>query len=341
VGISDMLPLDRNREWGLESVGRYHAKGADEGALVYLVTPGYLKAMGMRLIAGRDFSWQDTPDNQPVLIINQAAARREWPGEDPIGKLACATGKTPDRVIGVIADVRESALERNSSPQIYVPMTQVADVEGATLVVRSRMNPDALAKSVLVTLRSLNPSQPANPFRPLQSLVDHSVLPRRFFALLVSIFATLGALLAALGIYGVISYSVTQKTQEIGVRMALGASSARVQREVLGRTLRLAITHSALRWDTPGFTACMPAMIEPTTALVGARRFTSSDSLGTSINAKTRSLASIKRKDGNLFPTIATRRPCSSLVSAAWADASTNAISTLALNFEHFATWPA
>jgi len=246
VGISDMLPLDRNREWGLESVGRYHAKGADEGALVYLVTPGYLQAMGMHLIAGRDFSWQDTPDNQPVLIINQAAARREWPGEDPIGKLAYATGKVPVHVIGVVADVRESALEQNSSPEIYVPMTQVADVEGATLVVRSHMNPDNLAKSVVVTLRSLNPSQPANPFRPLQSLVDRSVSPRRFFALLVSIFATLGALLAALGIYGVISYSVTQKAQEIGVRMALGASSGRVQRDVLGRTLRLAITGMAL-----------------------------------------------------------------------------------------------
>ena len=88
-----MLPLDRNREWGLESVGRYHAKGADTGALVYLVTPGYLQAMGMRLVGGRDFSWDDTPDTQPVIIINQAAARREWPGEDPIGKLAYATGK--------------------------------------------------------------------------------------------------------------------------------------------------------------------------------------------------------------------------------------------------------
>ncbi|MGC2398418.1 MAG: ABC transporter permease [Acidobacteriaceae bacterium] len=241
VGIADMLPLDRNREWGLESVGRYHAKNADTGALVYLVTPGYLRAMGMRLRAGRDFSWNDTPDKEPVIIVNEAGARREWPGEDPIGRLANGAGSKAARVIGVIADVRESNLEQTSSPEIYVPMTQNADVEGATLIVRSRMDPDALAGSVLVALRSLNPSQPATGFRTLQSFVDHSVSPRRFFVLLVTIFATLGALLAALGIYGVISYSVTQRTQEIGVRMALGATSGRVQRAVLAQTVRLTV----------------------------------------------------------------------------------------------------
>ncbi len=88
VGIADMLPLDRNREWGLVSVGRYHAKDADQGALVYLVTPGYLQAIGMRLREGRDFSWNDTPGTEPVIIINEAGARREWPGEDALGKLA-------------------------------------------------------------------------------------------------------------------------------------------------------------------------------------------------------------------------------------------------------------
>src|SRR5579859_2268534 len=241
AGIADMLPLDRNRQWGLASVGHEHPKGADTGALVYLVTPGYLQAMGMRLRAGRDFDWHDTPDNQPVIVINEAAARREWPGEDPIGKLAYATGKNPDRVIGVVADVRESNLEQTSSPEIYPPLTQNSDVEGATLVVRSSIAPEALSSSVLSTLRALNPAQPATEFRPLQSLVDHSVSPRRFFVLLVTVFATLGVLLAALGIYGVISYSVTQKTQEIGVRMALGASMSRVQREVLLGTLRLAL----------------------------------------------------------------------------------------------------
>lgn len=241
AGIADMLPLDRNRQWGLVSVGRYHPKDAYTGAFIYLTTPGYLQAMGMRLRAGRDFSWQDTPDRERVIIINEAGARREWPGEDPIGKLAYGAGPKPARVIGVIADVRERTLEQSSSPQVYIPMTQNSDVEGATLIVRSHIEPSALAGSVLAALRTLNPSQPATELRPLQSFVDHSVSPRRFFVLLVTVFAGLGALLAALGIYGVISYSVTQKTQEIGVRMALGATRGCVQRSVLLRTLRLAV----------------------------------------------------------------------------------------------------
>jgi ABC-type antimicrobial peptide transport system permease subunit len=149
--------------------------------------------------------------------------------------------RNPVRVIGVIADVRESSLEVASSPEVYIPMTQNLDAEGATLVVRTKVAPTSLATSVLTTLRTLNPSQPASEFRPLQSLVDHAVSPRRFFVLLVTIFAGLGVLLAALGIYGVISYSVTQKTQEIGVRMALGATTGRVMRDVLANTLRLTV----------------------------------------------------------------------------------------------------
>jgi predicted permease len=236
-----MLPLDRNRSWGLVAVGSEQPKDRDASALVYIVTPGYIPTMGMHVREGRDFAWSDTPETQHVIVINEAAARREWPGQDPIGKMAYGIEKNPVRVIGVIADVRESSLEVTSSPEVYIPMTQNADAEGATLVVRSRVPPASLAASVLTTLRSLNPSQPASEFRPLQSLVDHAVSPRRFFVLLVTVFAALGVLLAALGIYGVISYSVTQKTQEIGVRMALGATTGRVMRDVLVNTLRLTV----------------------------------------------------------------------------------------------------
>ena len=246
AGIADMLPLDRNRSWGLAAVGANYPKDRDDSALVYLVTPGYIPTLGMRLRAGRDFAWSDTPDTQHVVIINEAAARREWPGQNPIGKMANDVDKNPVQVIGVIADVHESSLEVASSPQVYVPMTQNSDAEGATLVVRTKIAPGLLSSSVLTTLRALNPSQPASEFKPLQSLVDHAVSPRRFFVLLVTIFAALGVLLAALGIYGVISYSVTQKTQEIGVRMALGATTGRVMRDVLANTLRLTVAGIAL-----------------------------------------------------------------------------------------------
>jgi predicted permease len=241
AGIADMLPLDRNRSWGLVAVGGDSSKDRDAGALVYLVTPGYIPTLEMRLRAGRDFRWDDTPQSQHVIIVNEAAARREWPGQDPIGKMAYGIEKDPVRVVGVIGDVHESSLEVASNPEVYVPMTQNVDAEGATLVVRTRVAPESLASSVVTTLRSLNPGQPASEFRPLQSLVDHAVSPRRFFVLLVTTFAGLGVLLAALGIYGVISYSVTQRTQEIGVRIALGATAGRVLRDVLTNTLRLTL----------------------------------------------------------------------------------------------------
>ena len=238
AGITDMLPLGRNRSWGLKAKGRTYRKGEDLSALVRIVTPGYLTAMGMHLREGRDFTWQDTPKSAPVVIINEAAARRFWPGEDPVGHIAVVSGDT--RVIGVISNVREHSLEVPAGPEMYLPVTQ-ADPEGAELVVRTKLPPEALASSVMKTLRSLNPAQPAAELRPLQQIVDQSVSPRRFFVLLVASFAVLGLILASLGIYGVISYSVTRRTQEIGIRMALGATAPQVQFAVIGKALRLAI----------------------------------------------------------------------------------------------------
>src|SRR6185436_2393324 len=112
---------------------------------------------------------------------------------------------------------------------------------GARLVVRTKLSPNVLASSVMATLRSINPAQPATEFRPMQNIVDHSVSPRRFFVVLVSIFATLGLVLASLGIYGVISYSVTRQTQEIGIRMALVATVVRVKMDVIWKTMSMAL----------------------------------------------------------------------------------------------------
>ena len=245
AGVVDMLPLDRNRQWGLQAKGRVYRAGEQAAAFVYVVTPGYLRAIGMQLRAGRDFSWQDdTASSKPAVIINQAAARYHWPGQDPVGRIALVNGGD-FRVIGVISDVRESSLESGSGIEEYLMATQ-NEPEGAELVVRSQILPEALAPSLMRTLRAYNPEQPAAEFRPIQSIVDRAVSPRRFFVMLVGIFAGLGLLLASLGIYGVISYSVTRQTQEIGIRMALGASTERVQLGVIARTMRLVLAGIAI-----------------------------------------------------------------------------------------------
>jgi predicted permease len=237
-GETDMLPLGRNRSWGFEAKGHSYPKEVAKAALVRIVTPGYLNAMGMHVLEGRDFNWQDVAGRENVVIINQAAARRFFPGEDPVGRLALVNGDT--RVVGLLSDVREHSLEFSATPEMYLPAAQ-ADPEGAELVIRTKLPPEALAATVMKTLRSLNPSQPASEFRPLQQIVDHAVSPRRFFVMLVASFALLGLILASLGIYGVISYSVTRQTQEIGIRMALGATAFQVQRGVIARALRLAL----------------------------------------------------------------------------------------------------
>ena len=241
AGLTDNLPLLRNRGWdGPQVKGKSYKPNEGHGAFVYIISPGYLKAMGMRL-RGRDFTWADGPKSELTIILNQRAANELWPGQDAVGRMAVLGGKDI-RVIGVIENVHESNVEGQIGWQMYLPMTQGDwGPEGSSLVVRSKMPVEALAPSLMNTLRQINPGQPAAEFRPLQNIVDHSTSPRRFFAILVGVFAGLGLLLASLGIYGVISYSVTRQTQEIGIRMALGATREKVQAGVISKTLRMAL----------------------------------------------------------------------------------------------------
>jgi predicted permease len=246
AGISDNLPMSRNRSWGIAAKGEEKSGPLNFVPIfVYIVSPGYLKAMGMRLVEGRDVSWTDILNDRSVVILNETVARTLWPGQDAIGRLAIAGGQEAT-VIGVIDDVRESGAEDNAGAQMYLPATKMFRPEGANLVLRTKLPPASLAGSVMRTLRQLNPGQPATEFKPIQGLVDRSTSPRRFFVLLVGTFACLGLALASLGIFGVISYSVVQQRQEIGIRIALGATQARVQLDVIGKTLRLVLVGVAI-----------------------------------------------------------------------------------------------
>jgi predicted permease len=239
AGMSDYLPLGPNREWDTPvPKGKTFAPGELPNPLVYVITPGFIRAMGIRM-HGRDFTWADGPHSERVVLINASAARVYWPGEDAVGKILMRD-QEEDHVVGVVGDVHEETVEGGTGSQIYYPATQQGP-SSAQLVVRTSLPPATLAASVLHALRELNPKQPAAEFQPIRTIVDRAVSPRRFFLLLVAAFAGLGLLLAALGIYGVISYSVTQRTQEIGIRMALGATTAEVQLRVIGKTLRLTL----------------------------------------------------------------------------------------------------
>jgi predicted permease len=245
VGIADNLPLLRNRGWGAPRVkGKPYKEDEDPGSTIYVTTPGYFRAMGVHL-HGRDFGWSDTMKTERAVILNQKAAQALFPGDDAVGHTVVVAGLEV-RVVGVVATVHDANIEGASGWQTYLPMTQDWDASGAQLVVRSKLPADVLATSVLRTLRQINPMQPTVALIPMQDVVDHATSPRRFFAVLVGIFAGLGLLLASLGIYGVISYSVTQQTQEIGIRMALGATRERVQIGVISKTLRLALAGIAV-----------------------------------------------------------------------------------------------
>jgi len=241
AAITDSLPFGRNRTWGAGAKGVTYERGKYPLAFVRLVSEGYPAAMGIPFLAGRDFSASDMAGKEPVMLVNKTLAEALWPGEDPIGRYVAGPCAKERRVVGVVGDVRHLSLEQPSGNEMYIPARQCDDIAGSYLVVRSTLPPGQVAATLRAALIPIAPNLASNDFRTLQQIVDRSVSPRRFTVLLLGGFAVFALILASLGIYALISYSVNQRTQEIGIRMALGASARDVQASIIGQTLRLAV----------------------------------------------------------------------------------------------------
>jgi predicted permease len=245
AGLTDNLPLGANRSWGVGAKGQVYPPGQSPEAFPRMVSDGYMVAMGIPLKVGRDFTEHDDPSSKPVIIVNENMARELWPGQNPIGQTVLGACGDEREVVGVVGDVRHIALEQSSGSEMYIPMRQCEDLWSVNLVVRSTMSPGAIAANVRGALKPLDPNIAASEFRPLETLVDKAVSPRRFVVILLSGFSSFALILASLGIYAVISYSVSQRTHEFGIRMALGAAPRDLLRLVLRKGIILAAAGAA------------------------------------------------------------------------------------------------
>ncbi len=245
VGMTYIVPLGlNNSDRGVEVPGYDFAEGERRSLHYSYVRDGYLEAMGIDLVEGRAFNRMDDADGAPVIIVNRRFAERFWPGESAVGRIVRTAGQERE-VIGVVETGKYTSLGEDPTEYMYLPHREQFAFS-MTLIARTSSNPQAVLGRIRDVVRGMDPNMPLYDVRSMEDHMGIALLPARLGGSVLGVFGVLGLVLAAVGIYGVMAYSVAQRTRELGIRVALGASKRTVLRQVLGEGMRLAVIGTVL-----------------------------------------------------------------------------------------------
>jgi predicted permease len=276
AGITNMMPMTRAQiQLTFQIPGRPPSSDPGESPVcgLRLISPGFFRAMASPIVDGRDFADQDRESNVQVVIINEALARRYFSDENPVGRQVDLMG--PREIVGIVGDIKPQGLDSEPQPEMYLPYHQFGrmlmmqgPLSAMSVVVRTAGDPLTLVEPIRSRVASIDPQLPIFNISTMERRISDSVAQPRFYATLFGIFAGLAVILAAVGVYGVLSYHVAQCTRELGIRMAMGAQRSNVLHLVLRQGVVLAVCGIIIglagAWGTSRFLTSLLFGVTPT-----------------------------------------------------------------------------